>query len=263
MKVRTLFIPAWLLGLALAGCRNDAPNPSGEPPNSKRVAAGRETEIAPRPAEPSESKAPTVIGVNTRSIDFDGKLAGVRVAILATDGFEEAELIDPRQAYADQGASTVIVSTKSGEIQGWKHGDKADRVKVDMTIEDADPEQFDALVLPGGVVNGDRLRLEPKVALFVKTFAQSGKPIAAICHGLWSLADADVIRGRTVTSCPTLKTDLKNAGAKWVDQEVVVDRNFVTSQKPEDIPAYNAKAIALFAKRRAAIGGGPVPEEQP
>jgi protease I len=157
----------------------------------------------------------------------------------------------------------VIVSPKLGEIQGWKHDDKADRVKVDMTIEDADPEQFDALVLPGGVMNADALRLEPRVALFVKTFAQSGKAIAAICHGLWSMADADVVRGRKVTSWPTLKTDLKNAGATWVDQEVVVDRNFVTSRKPEDVPAYNAKAIALFAKRRAAIGGGPPPEEQP
>jgi protease I len=249
----------------LAACRSEAPNPREEPSGSKRVAAGRETEIEPvagAPA-PADSKTPTVIGVNTRSIDFDGKLAGVRVAILATDGFEESELVDPRQAYADQGASTVIVSLKSGELQGYKHDDKADRVKVDMTIDEADPDQFDALVLPGGVVNGDRLRLEPKVALFVKTFAQSGKPIAAICHGLWSMADADVLRGRTVTSWPSLKTDLKNAGAKWVDQEVAVDRNFVTSRKPADLPAFDAKSIALFAKRRPAIGGGPLPEEAP
>jgi protease I len=266
MKVRLLLIPAWLLGLGWVGCRNDTPNPQPnaqeESPGSKRVPAGRDTNIVAAPVAGVEPRPPTVIGVNTRSIDFDGKLAGIRVAILATDGFEEAELVDPRQAYADQGASTVIVSTKTGEIQGYKHDEKADRVKVDMLIEDADPEQFDALALPGGVVNADRLRLEPKVALFVKTFAQSGKPIAAICHGLWSMADADVLRGRTVTSWPTLKTDLKNAGAKWVDQEVAVDRNFVTSRKPEDIPAFNTKAIALFAKHRAAIGGGP-PSDQP
>ena len=252
MKVRTLLIPALVFGVAIPGCRNDraSVHRQQEPPGPGRLAAREQ------PANPE----PTVIGVNTTRVDFDGKLAGVRVAILATDGFEESELIDARQALADQGASTVIVSTHAGEIQSHEHDVKGNRVKVDLSIEQADPDQFDAMELPGGVVNGDKMRLDPSVTAFVKTFAHDGKPIAAISHGLWPMIEADAVRGRTVTSWPSLKTDLKNAGAKWVDAEVVVDKNFVTSRKPDDIPAYNEKAIELFAKRRAAIGGGPAPE---
>jgi len=259
MKVCTRLIPAFVIAAGVAACQSDTPKPTGEAP-APAVAAARD---APGSASVAGAPEPTVIGVNTTRVNFDGKLAGVRVAILATDGFEEAELVDPRQAYANDGASTVIVSVKTGEIQGYKHDDKADRVKVDMQIEEADPEQFDALELPGGVINSDRLRTNPQVIAFVKAFAQSGKPIAAICHGLWTLVEADAVRGRTLTSWPSLKTDLKNAGAKWVDQEVVVDKNFVTSRKPEDIPAFDSKAIALFAKRRPAIGGGPEEEKAP
>jgi protease I len=252
MKVRTLLISSMIVGAGISGCRNDNANPTQPAPQPGRLAGSNEN--AASSATPA---APTVIGVNTAGVDWNGPLTGVRVAILATDGFEESELVDPRQAYADQGASTVIISPMVGEIQGYKHENKADRVKVDMNIEEADPNQFDALELPGGVMNGDKMRLDTFVTAFVRSFGQKGKPIAAICHGLWPMIEADIVRGRTVTSWPSLKTDLKNAGAKWVDQEVVQDRNFVTSRQPEDIPAFNARAIDLFAKKRPAIGGGP------
>jgi protease I len=184
----------------------------------------------------------------------------MRVAILATDGFEQAELIEPRQAFTNEGAATIVVSPKSGAIQGYQHDEKADFVGVDLPLSDARPEQFDALQLPGGVINSDRLRLVPAAVAFVGAFANGNKPIAAICHGLWTMADADVLMGRKVTSWPSLKTDLTNAGAHWEDQPVVDDQNFVTSRKPEDIPAFNEHAIVLYAKYRGgkpAIGGGP------
>jgi protease I len=255
MRVRILFNLAMILGAGIIGCQNDNANPRQAPPGPGRLAAAKDSlTTATNPPGPS------LIGVNTARVDWEGPLSGVRVAILATDGFEQSELVEPRQAYADQGASTVVISPLVGEIQGYKHDTKADRVKVDMSIGDADPDQFDALELPGGVVNGDKMRLDTFVIAFVKSFGQSGKPIAAICHGLWPMIEADIVGGRTVTSWPSLKTDLKNAGAKWVDEEVVQDRNFVTSRQPEDIPAFNAKAIALFAKRRPAIGGGPTNE---
>jgi deglycase len=255
MKVLTLLISTMIVGAGIGGCRNHTANSTQPSPGPGRPASANESfSLGANPPSPS------VIGVNTTAIDWDGPLTGVRIAIIATDGFEQSELVDPRQAYADQGASTVVISPMVGEIQGYKHENKADRVKVDLSIEEADPSQFDALELPGGVLNGDKLRLDTFVTAFVKSFGQKSKPIAAICHGLWPMIEADIVRGRTVTSWPSLKTDLKNAGAKWVEQEVVQDRNYVTSRQPEDIPAFNAKAIDLFAKRRPAIGGGPANE---
>jgi len=153
------------------------------------------------------------------------------------------------------GATVEIVAPKAGEIQGMKHDEKGDRVAVDRTIAETKPGDYDGLVLPGGVANPDRLRTDPRVVGFVRAFFDAGKPVAAICHGPWTLIEADAVRGRTVTSWPSLKTDLKNAGAQWVDREVVVDRGLVTSRKPDDLPAFCREMIALFragASRQAA-----------
>jgi protease I len=210
----------------------------------------------PGASTPREGKS--VIAVDTTHVNRNGRLVGMRIAILATDGFEQSELVEPRQAFVNEGATTVVVSPKSGMIQGQQHDDKGDFVEVDLPLSDARPEQFDALQLPGGVVSSDRLRLVPAAVAFVGAFANGNRPIAAICHGLWTMVDADVLMGRKVTSWPSLKTDLTNAGAQWEDRAVVDDRNFVTSRKPEDIPAFNEHAIALFAKyAKTAIGGGP------
>jgi len=181
------------------------------------------------------------------------RLQGKRIAILATDGFEQSELEKPRAAFDSEGAKTMIVSPKSGQIQGYQHFDKSDMFQVDQPLEQADVQSFDALLLPGGVINPDQLRMLPKAVEFVRSFAKSGKPIFAICHGPWTLVEADLVRGRKVTSWPSLKTDLKNAGASWVDQEVVSDRGIITSRKPDDIPAFVASAIEeLSAKREQA-----------
>jgi protease I len=174
-------------------------------------------------------------------------LDGLRVAILAAEGFERDELVEPRKALDEAGAKTRIVSPANGEVQGWKHFDKADSVKVDVPLEQADAKDFDALLLPGGVANPDQLRAIPKAVQFVRKFFDAGKPVAAICHAPWTLIEAGVVRGRTLTSWPSLKTDLQNAGAKWVDQEVVTDNRLVTSRKPADIPAFNRKMIEEFA----------------
>ena len=174
-------------------------------------------------------------------------LKGKKVAILATDGFEQVELTEPKKALEQAGAVTEVISPKSGEIRGWKFKDWGDSVKVDKTVESAKAGDYDALVLPGGVANPDNLRTDVKTVQFVKQFAQSGKPIAAICHGPWTLIEAGVVKGRTLTSWPSLKTDLKNAGANWVDKEVVLDSNFITSRKPDDLPAFNQKVIEEIA----------------
>jgi protease I len=181
-------------------------------------------------------------------------LTGKRVAILVADGFEQVELTEPKRALEDAGARTSIVSPAEGRVQGWKHFDKADQFPVDVKLDDADPQQFDALLMPGGVANPDQLRMIPEAVDFVRGFFEAGKPVAAICHGLWPLIDAGVVRGRTVTSWPSLKTDLSNAGARWVDQEVVTDNGLVTSRKPDDIPAFNRKMIEEFAEGRHAPG---------
>ena len=175
-------------------------------------------------------------------------LTGKKVAILVAEGFEQVELTDPRKALDAAGAQTRIVSNAKGEVQGWKHFDKADKFKVDVPLEQADANEFDALLLPGGVANPDQLRANPKAVHFVRAFFDAGKPVAAICHGPWTLIEAGAVKGRTITSWPSLKTDLINAGANWVDQEVVEDDGLVTSRKPADIPAFNRKMLELFAK---------------
>jgi protease I len=183
-----------------------------------------------------------------------GKLEGKKVAILATDGFEQSELLEPRKALREAGAEAVIVSSKSGSIKGWNHTQWGDDVRVDMTLDQADPDEFDALMLPGGVMSPDRLRLNPKAVRFVQDFHAAHKPISAICHGAWMLIEADIVDGRRVTSWPSLKTDLRNAGANWQDAEVVCDKGLVTSRKPDDIPAFNKKMIEEFAEGRHERG---------
>ena len=179
-------------------------------------------------------------------------LRGVRVAILATDGFEQAELLEPRKALDDRGLTTMVVSPKDGKIKGWNRKDWGDEVPVDIPLKQARAEDFHALLLPGGVMNPDLLRMIPEAVTFVKHFAAGGKPVAAICHGPWTLIEADAVRGRTMTSWPSLKTDLRNAGANWVDAEAVRDKNFVTSRKPDDIPAFSREMIVLFSKTAGA-----------
>lgn len=170
-------------------------------------------------------------------------LQGKRVAILATDGFEQSELLEPKKALEDAGAQTEIVSLQQGEIKGWDNKDWGQAVPVDKLVADASSQDYDALLLPGGVMNPDKLRMDEKAVDFVRGFAEEGKPIAAICHGPWTLIEAGAVGGRRMTSWPSLKTDLTNAGAEWVDQEVVVDNGLVTSRKPDDIPAFNRKML--------------------
>jgi protease I len=175
-------------------------------------------------------------------------LKGKRVAILATDGFEQSELIEPRAALDRAGARTVVIAPKPGSIKGWKHGNWGDDVAVDLTVEQAQPDDYDALMLPGGVMNPDRLRLVPAAVKFVRAFFEAEKPVAAICHAPIMLIEANVLRDRHVTSWPSLQTDIRNAGGKWSDEEVVVDRGLVTSRKPDDIPAFNRKMIEEIAE---------------
>ena len=176
------------------------------------------------------------------------ELDGKKVAFIATDGVEQVELTEPWKAARDAGAETTLVSIKPGSIQGVHHQEKGDTFRVDETIDGARPDRFDALVIPGGVANPDRLRMDDRAVAFVRSFFEAGKPVAAICHGPWMLVEAGVARGRRVTSWPSLQTDLRNAGAEWVDQEVVVDRGLVTSRKPDDLPAFCAKMVEEFAE---------------
>ena len=173
-----------------------------------------------------------------------------RVAILAADGFEQAELEEPMNALKEAGAQVSIVSPKAGKIQGMRHADKGDQFKVDLQLDKADAEDFDAVLVPGGLMNPDELRSTPAAVNFVKSFAEAGKPIAAICHGPWVLIEAGIVKGRRLTSWPAIQSDIKNAGGDWVDEEVVVDNGLVTSRKPDDIPAFNAKVIEEFAEGR-------------
>lgn len=173
-------------------------------------------------------------------------LKGKHVAVLAMDGFEEAELTQPVKALRDQGADVRIFSKKPGKIQAFRHHDKSITVDADGTFDELDPSKFDAVLLPGGALNADAIRIEPKAQQFVKRIADEQKPIAVICHAPWLLASTGIARGRTITSWPTLQDDLRNAGAKWVDQEVVVDGNLVTSRKPDDIPAFNREFSRLL-----------------
>ncbi|HZE71952.1 MAG TPA: type 1 glutamine amidotransferase domain-containing protein [Pyrinomonadaceae bacterium] len=174
----------------------------------------------------------------------------MKVAILVADGFEQVELTEPKKALENAGAQTAIVSPATGEVQGWNHDDKADKFSVDDPLDHARSDDYDALLLPGGVRNPDQLRVITRALEFVRGFVAAGKPVAAICHAPWTLIDAEVVKGRKITSWPSLKTDLSNAGAEWVDREVVVDNGLVSSRKPDDIPTFNEKMIQQFAQRR-------------
>lgn len=177
-----------------------------------------------------------------------GKLDGKKVAILVADGFEQVEMTKPRQALEEAGAQTKIVSPADRQVQGMHHADKGDTFDVDILLDEARPEEFDALMIPGGLMNPDQLRSTPDALGFTRHFFKEGKPVAAICHAPWVLIDAGVVRGRKLTSWPAIKTDVKNAGGNWVDQEVVVDNGLVTSRKPDDIPAFNKKMIEEFCE---------------
>jgi protease I len=185
---------------------------------------------------------------NKETDDMTERLNGKRIAIIATDMVERAELVEPRAALDEAGARTELISLKPGSIQTVNHHDKADTQPVDVTIDDADPADYDGLLLPGGVANPDVLRTNKDVISFVRDFFAAGKPIAAICHGPWVLVEADVVHDRTLTSWPSLQTDIRNAGGDWVDREVVVDQGLVTSRKPDDIPAFNERMIEEFAE---------------
>ena len=175
-------------------------------------------------------------------------LSNKKVAILVADGFEQQEMTEPRKALDEAGALTMIVSPVDGEVEGWNHFDKGDKFHVDMSLADANADDFDALLLPGGVANPDQLRIKPEAVKFVQDFFTAKKPVAVICHGPWTLIEADVVAGRTITSWPSVKTDLINAGAVWVDEEVVVDHGLISSRNPGDIPAFNKKMIEEFAE---------------
>jgi protease I len=175
------------------------------------------------------------------------ELHGKKIAILATDGFEQAELLEPRRALEAVGAKTQVVSLNAGNIKGWNEKNWGADVKVDVTVEDAKAADYDGLLLPGGVMNPDKLRINEQAVAFVKAFLDAAKPIAAICHGPWTLIEAQGVKGRTLTSWPSLKTDIQNAGGTWVDEEVAEDAGLVTSRKPADIPAFNRKMIEQFA----------------
>ncbi len=178
----------------------------------------------------------------------DRTLSGKKIAVLATDGFEQIELTKPVEALKAAGAEVEIVSPKTGAIQGFNHHDKGDQTSVDRPLDQASAGDYDGLVLPGGVINPDALRLEPDAIGFIRDFVGASKPIAAICHGPWTLIDAGAVEGRTLTSWPSLKTDLSNAGATWVDREVVVDGGLITSRNPDDLPAFCAQMIERFAQ---------------
>ena len=175
-------------------------------------------------------------------------LSNVRVAIIAVDGFEEVELTEPKKALEAAGAKVDVLSADSGEIQGFKHHDKAGKVKVDRTLKEAQPGEYDGLMLPGGALNADQARAIPEVKYFIREMDRAGKPIAVICHAPWELISANIIEGRQLTSWPTIQDDLRNAGAMWEDREVVLDQNLVTSRGPKDLPVFNREMVALFSR---------------
>ena len=185
----------------------------------------------------------------------EAQLKGKKIAILSAEGFEQSELFKPRDALLQAGATVHVVSPQSGEIKAWDEDDWGKSIKVDVPLQQANAADYDGLMLPGGVLNPDKLRREPAAVAFVQAFFQAHKPVAAICHGPQMLIEADVVRGRRLTSFPSVKTDLKNAGAHWVDETVVVDNGLVTSRKPDDIPHFNAKMIEEFTEGRHAMAG--------
>jgi deglycase len=177
------------------------------------------------------------------------KLQGKRIAFLvASEGIEQVELTEPWKAIEEAGGTPELISTEAGEVQAFNHLDKADRFKVDRTVDEADPSEYDGLVLPGGVANPDNLRMHPGAVAFARGFFEQAKPVGVICHGPWTLVEAEVVRGRTITSWPSVKTDLRNAGANWVDEEVVVDEGLVSSRNPDDLPAFCAKIVEEFCE---------------
>jgi protease I len=180
-------------------------------------------------------------------------LKGMKVAILVDEGFEQVELTGPRDVLRAAGAETIVVSPKSGKVRGWNHTEWGDEIPVDVELARARPSEFDALLLPGGVINPDKLRMKPEAVAFARDFFQNNKPVAAICHGPWMVIEAGAARGRRIASWPSLQTDIRNAGADWVNEEVVVDGNLVTSRKPDDIPAFNREMIGLFARSRPEL----------
>jgi protease I len=182
-----------------------------------------------------------------QELDMEQDLSGIKVAILATDGFEQSELLEPRRALDEAGADTEVISLKSGDIKAWNQKEWGESVTVDKTVDSVDAKNFDALLLPGGVMNPDKLRMNAAAVSFVKAFFNAKKPVAAICHGPWTIIEAGAASGRTLTSWPSLKTDIQNAGGTWVDRETVVDGNLVTSRNPKDIPAFNREVAKLFA----------------
>jgi len=182
------------------------------------------------------------------------ELKGKRVAIIVTDGFEQIEMTSPREALEKAGAKCVLIAPKDGEVQGFKHHDKADKFKVDMTLDKASAGDFDAVMLPGGVINADAIRIDKKAQQFVQQIDRAGKPVAVICHGSWLLISAGLTKGHHMTSWPTLQDDLRNAGAEWEDKECIRDRNWVSSRKPDDLPAFNREMISLFSAREQRSG---------
>jgi len=181
----------------------------------------------------------------------DANLDGITVAILVTDGFEQVEMTEPRQALDQAGAQTRLVSPKDGQVRAWQFTDWGDSFPVDVPLAEARAEDFDAILLPGGVINPDTLRMDENAVVFAQAFLDAGKPVASICHGPWTLIETGRLRGRRLAAWPSLQTDIENAGAQWVDQEAVVDGNLVTSRNPGDIPAFNREMIALFARARS------------
>lgn len=176
------------------------------------------------------------------------QLSGLKVAAITTDGVEQVELLEPKKALENAGAQVLVVAPKAGKVQGFKHHDKADQIPVDLTLDQADPADFDAVLLPGGVINADALRVEKKAQEIVRQIDRRGNPIAVICHGGWLLVSAGLTRGHTMTSWPTLKDDIVNSGGNWEDREVIHDRNWVSSRKPDDIPAFNREMVGLFSE---------------
>jgi protease I len=204
--------------------------------------------VRARLAERITGQPGLIHSISFRSSEMAQDLMGVRVALLLTDGVEEPEFIKPKEALQKAGADVTVISPRGGEIQAFQHHDKSKKYTADKSLEEVDPSQFDALLLPGGALNADALRAVPKAQQFAKAIDGSGKPIAVICHGPWLLVSSDIVRGRKITSYHTIQDDLRNAGAEWQDSEVLVDRNWVSSRKPDDIPAFNREMLKLFAQ---------------
>jgi protease I len=179
----------------------------------------------------------------------DKQLSGLKVAAILTDGVEQVELLEPKKALENAGAKVTVISPKAGQLQGFKHYDKADKIPVDLELNKANPADFDAVLLPGGALNADALRIDKKAQDFVRVMDQAGKPIAVICHGPWLLVSAGLVKGHKMTSWPTVQDDIRNAGGNWEDKEVLRDKNWVSSRKPDDIPAFNKEMISLFSER--------------